>query len=92
MKTEAKFLFSNGSAFPVKVLCGSLGIVLCMSFNFLHLPIRILGREEKVRDFIRDSFKIFFKKIYFFIKERERVCVYQWVEGGRERIIKQTPQ
>lgn len=59
VKTEAKFLFSNGSAFPVKVLCGSLGIVLLEPSNFLHLPIQILGREEREKSgfLLRDSLK-----------------------------------
>ena len=47
MKTEAKFLFSNGSAFPVRVLCGDLGIVLLEPSNFLHLQIQILGETKE---------------------------------------------
>lgn len=47
MKTEAKFLFSNGSAFPVRVLCGDLGIVLLELSNFLHLQIQILGEKKE---------------------------------------------
>lgn len=46
VKTEAKFLFSNGSAFPIKVLCGNLGIVLLEPSNFLPLLIQILGEKK----------------------------------------------
>ena len=53
-KTEAKFLFSNGSAFPIKVLCGDLGIVLLEPPNSLHLQIQTL-REKKEKSQVVSS-------------------------------------